>query len=65
MVDLLASKKALDEASADGDNAGGPGGRKVKKHFILDPTSFSSISIELATNVDMKPEILGTSQIKG
>ena len=65
MLDLLASKKAFDEASAGGDNAGGPGGRKTKKGFILDPSSFSSISIELAKNVDMKPEIMGTAQIKG
>lgn len=62
MLELLASKKALDEASS---NTAGPGGRRPKKGFILDPASFSSISIELAKHVDMKPEILGISQMKG
>ena len=61
MLELLASKKAFDEASG---TTAGPGGRRPKKGFILDPTSFSSIQIELAKNVDMKPEILGISQVK-
>ena len=64
MLDLLASKKALE------DGPGNPivqGGRRTKKAFILDPSSFSSIdlSIELAKNVDMKPEPLAISQHKG
>ena len=61
MLELLASKKSLDEASG---NAPGAGGRKTKKGFILDPESFSSIQIELAKNIDMKPEALGSSQMK-
>ena len=64
MLDLLASKKALE------DGPGNPivqGGRRAKKGFILDPASFSSIdlAIELAKNVDMKPEPLTISQLKG
>ena len=61
MLELLASKKSLDEASG---NAAGGGGRKTKKGFILDPESFSAIHIELAKNIDMKPESLGTSHMK-
>ena len=55
MLDLLASKKVLDEAAGNAT-----GVRKAKKGFVLDPSNFSCIdlSLELAKNVDMKPEIL-------
>lgn len=58
MLDLLASKKVIDDTSG---NATGIG-RKAKKGFCFDPSSFSCIdlSLELAKNVDMKPEIVST-----
>ena len=64
MLDLLASKKELEDAAG---STSGQGGRKLKKGFLLDPSSFNSIelSIELAKNVDMKPEIITVSQLKG
>ena len=62
MLQLLASKKSLDEASG---NAPGAGGRKTKKGFIFDPESFSAIPPpKIAKNIDMKPESLGSSQMK-
>ena len=63
MLDLLASKKVIDDASG---NATGIGGRKAKKGFCFDPSSFSCIdlSFELAKNVDMKPEIISTPMPK-
>ena len=57
MLDLLASKKVLDDPTG---GATGLGGRKAKKGFTFDPSNFSFIdlSAELAKNVDMKPEII-------
>ena len=60
MLDLLASKKVLDDGNG---NATGIGSRKAKKGFTLDPSNFSCIDLssELAKNVDMKPEIISFS----
>ena len=57
MLNLLASKKVLDDVAGNGT---GIGGRKAKKGFVLDSSNFSCIdlTLELAKNVDMKPEIL-------
>ena len=64
MLDTLASKKALDEAAAGGDGAGGLAGKKLKKGFVLDPNDFSQILIDLGKNVDMKLDAVGSSHAK-
>ena len=58
MLDLLASKKALEADTEDGDDEGGDGsGRKRKKGTQLDPNEFDLVSISVAKNTNLKNEV--------
>jgi condensin-2 complex subunit H2 len=57
MLDLLSSKKALEEASAADDEDDGVNdgtGKKRSKKSTFDGSKFSLVSIELARNTDLK-----------
>ena len=58
MLDLLASKKALEADNEEGDDEAGDGsGRKRKKGAQLDPNEFDLVSISVAKNTNLKSEV--------
>ena len=54
MLDTLASKRALEEAAADGSQPGL--GKRTRKGPSYDINSFNLISLELAKNADLKTD---------
>ena len=46
MLDLLASRKALEDAEKE-DGVGGPGGRRSRKKGLHDVNDFSLVAVEL------------------
>ncbi len=56
MLDLLASKKALEEASEDNDQGEDGTTKKRTKKSAYDLSGFSLISIELCRNTDLKKD---------
>ena len=59
MLDLLASKKALEEAdNDDGEDAGDGTGRKRKgRGAIFDPNEFDLVGISIGKNTNLKSEV--------
>ena len=55
MLDLLASRKALEDASGGAED-GGPGGRRSRKKGQHDVNDFSLVSVELCKSTNMKHE---------
>lgn len=54
MLELLASKKALDEVS--GAEESGPNGRRGRKSIFGDSKNFTLVSVEMCTNTDLKSD---------
>ena len=55
MLDLLASRKALEDASGGAED-GGPGGRRSRKKGQHDVNDFSLVAVELCKSTNMKHE---------